>query len=153
MKHDTIATASKTERYLLIKILSAFPISCFTCALLTDIVYIQTMQIMWADFSEWLLAVGMLGGVMAAIAGLGNLVFNRRREPSRLLWPLVIGSLLILTVAFINNLVHSRDGWTSVMPTGLLLSSVTVLLILITVVMAAKFDGSRNRATSYGEIR
>lgn len=90
---------------------------------------------------------------MAAIAGLGNLVFNRRREPSRLLWPLVIGSLLILTVAFINNLVHSRDGWTSVMPTGLLLSSVTVLLILITVVMAAKFDGSRNRATSYGEIR
>jgi uncharacterized membrane protein len=39
---------------------------------LTDIVYHTTMKIMWADFSSWLLVVGVIMGVLAAIAGLIN---------------------------------------------------------------------------------
>ncbi len=46
-----------------------FPIACFGCALVTDIVYWRTADIMWADFSAWLLTVGLIFGVLAAIAG------------------------------------------------------------------------------------
>ena len=30
---------------------TSFPVACFTCALLTDIAYVQTENIMWAQFS------------------------------------------------------------------------------------------------------
>lgn len=132
---------------MIIRTLTSFPIACFTCALFTDLAYIKTMQIMWADFSDWLLAVGMAGGVAAAVVGLVGLFVNRR-DGSRPVWPLVIGSLLVLVVAFLNNLVHSRDAWTSVMPAGVALSGVTVLLLLATTVLTA-----RARGPSYREVR
>jgi uncharacterized membrane protein len=44
----------------------------------------------------------------------------------------MIGNLIVLVLAFFNNLVHTRDAWTSVVPTGLILSLVTVLILPIT---------------------
>src|ERR1700712_1586690 len=70
----------------------------------------------WADFSSWLLAVGMAGGVVAAIAGLVSWLAHRRDRAQRPVWTVMLGSLLVLVIAFIINLVHSRDAWTSVMP-------------------------------------
>src|SRR3569832_1993573 len=35
------------------------PIACFVGALLTDIAYVASAEIMWADFSAWLLLVGV----------------------------------------------------------------------------------------------
>jgi len=46
--------------------------------------------------------------------------------------PYVIGSLVILTISFVNNLVHSRDAWTSVVPLGVALSFATFIVILFT---------------------
>ena len=117
--------------------LAAFPIACFTCALVTDIAYVQTTRMMWADFSDWLLAIGMAGGVAAALVGLVSLALHRRRENARAVWPVAIGTLLVLVVALFNNLVHSRDAWTSVIPTGLALSALTVLLMVATALVAA----------------
>ena len=51
-------------------LLSPFPIVCFIGALLTDITYWQTAEMMWADFSAWLVTVGLIMGVLAFIAGL-----------------------------------------------------------------------------------
>lgn len=152
MKSAISAPTTTPRSHLTFIILSAFPIACFTCALLTDIAYVQTMRMMWADFSDWLLLIGMVGGVVAAFAGLVSLLLHRRHETSRAIWPLVIGSLLVLIVAFFNNLVHSRDAWTSVMPTGLILSGVTVLLMLVAAGMSARASGPRAGAIPYGEI-
>ena len=153
MKSGIPALILRPRNDLIVRILAAFPIACFTCALLTDIAYVKTMRIMWADFSDWLLAVGMVSGVIAAFAGIVSLLVYRRREAPKAVWPLVIGSLLVLIVAFFNNLVHSRDGWTSVMPTGLALSFVTVLLMLAVAIFAMKVGSLRNKATPFGEVR
>lgn len=118
--------------------LAAFPIACFTCALLTDIAYVQTANILWADFSAWLLAAGMVGAVFAAIAGLIAWVSVRRGPTGRPLWLIAFGALVVLTLGLLNNLVHSRDGWTSVMPLGLMLSAVTVLVMILTVWLPAR---------------
>ena len=137
----------------ILRILASFPIACFTCALLTDIAYVQTANVMWTDFSSWLLAAGMAGGVVAGIAGLVSWLAHRRDHARRPVWPIMFGSLVVLVVAFVNNLVHSRDAWTSVMPTGLALSVVTVLLMLATAWLASDAGRRQGVARPYSGVR
>lgn len=82
--------------------------------------------------SSWLLTVGLLTGGLAAVAGLTDFLASRRVRAKAPAWPHMIGNILVLLLSFLNALVHSRDGWTSVVPTGLILSSVVVLLLLFT---------------------
>jgi len=54
-----------------------FPIACFVGTLMTDLAYWKTAEMMWADFSAWLLLAGLVVGVLAAIAGLIDFLSNR----------------------------------------------------------------------------
>ncbi len=114
------------------RILVSFPIACFCCALVTDLAYLKTADMTWADFSAWLLAVGMVFGVLAAVAGLVDLIRLRRTRASRPVWPVALGALIVLALGLVNNFVHSRDAWTSVVPQGLVLSVLTVIVMLAT---------------------
>ena len=133
MSVETIPVAVASGAHPVVRSLAAFPIALFTGALLTDVAYWRTAVMMWADFSAWLLALGMAMGVIAAVAGLVAWGMRGRLAGRRAGWPVAIGSLAVLIVAFVNNLVHSRDAWTSVVPEGIVLSAVTVLLILATI--------------------
>ncbi len=44
----------------------------------------------------------------------------------------MLGNLLVLVLVFFNNMVHTRDAWTSVVLTGLILSLITVLILPVT---------------------
>ena len=109
-----------------------FPIVCFVGALITDLAYWFTEEVMWADFSAWLITVGVIAAYLAAIAGLIDFVGNRLVRAQAPAWPHVIGNAIVLVLATLNMLVHSRDAWTSVVPTGLILSAVVVLILLFT---------------------
>lgn len=132
MRTDPSAAVIRTSGHPLLRFLSSFPIACFTGALVTDFTYWRSANVMWSDFSAWLLAAGELMGCLAALVGLILLVVSRAARAHRPLWPLLLGSVVVLVVGFADNLVHSRDGWTSVVPLGLILSACTVLLVLIT---------------------
>ena len=153
MNSDISESTARRGGHSVTRILASFPIACFTCALLTDLAYVQTTNIMWTDFSAWLLAAGMAGGVVAAIAGIVGWLAHRRDRAQQLGWPPVLGSLLVLVIAFLNNLVHSRDAWTSVMPTGLALSFVTALLMLATAWLASSAGRRRGVAMPYPGVR
>jgi len=114
-----------------------FPVVCFIGALATDIAYAATADIMWSNFSAWLLAVGAAMGVLAAIAGFADFLGSRRVRAQWPAWPHMLGNSVVLVLAIFNNFVHSRDAWTSVMPTGLILSAVTVALMLVTAWLGA----------------
>lgn len=114
-----------------------FPIVCFTGALLTDIAYARSADMMWANFSAWLLAVGAVMGGLAALAGLVDFLGSRRVRAQRPAWPHMLGNILVLVLAVFNNFVHSRDAWTSVVPTGLVLSVLTVAVMLVTAWLGA----------------
>ena len=47
-------------------------------------------------------------------------------------WPRAIGYLLAVVLALVNAFVHSRDGYTAVVPTGLMLSGLVVVVLLLT---------------------
>lgn len=126
-----LATAT-VARHPIHPMLVPVPIACFVGALLTDITYYATAEMMWADFSAWLVTVGFIVGVLAALAGLTDFLSNPLIRAQAPAWPHALGNLLVLVVAFFNVLVHTRDGWTSVVPVGLTLSVITVLILPIT---------------------
>jgi uncharacterized membrane protein len=108
-----------------------FPIVCFIGALVTDIAYAQTANIQWSNFSAWLIAFGTLFAGIAAIFGAIDFFFGSHDRPA-IGWVHMIGNLTLFVVALVNNFVHARDGWTSVVPTGLTLSVISVLILIVT---------------------
>ncbi len=111
--------------------LAQFPIVCFTLTLFTDIAYWRTSYLMWQYFSEWLLLAGLVFGGLAVLAGIVDLLFRRGRRSRRRAWPHTVGSVLVLILALVNSLVHAGDGWTAVVPYGLILSAVTVAVMVV----------------------
>jgi uncharacterized membrane protein len=136
----TTATSTETNptstariaRHPIHPMLVSFPIACFVGTLLTDLAYWKTAEMMWADFSAWLLFFGLIMGCLAAIAGLVDFLSNRSIRALAPAWFHMIGNALVLILALFNSFVHSRDAWTSVVPTGLILSAVTVIVLLFT---------------------
>jgi uncharacterized membrane protein len=112
--------------------LVSFPIACIGGTLLTDITYWRTAEMMWADFSAWLIAAGVVLGWLAAIVGIVDLVGHRYATAPLPAWVYAAGNLVALILATLNMLVHTRDAWTSVVPWGLGLSIVTVIVLLFT---------------------
>lgn len=114
-----------------------FPCVCFFLALLTDLAFWSTSNLMWQNFSAWLLLVGLLFGGLSIPAALIDLF----RPSTRLLRAGVMSSITFvaaMALAFVNSLVHAGDGWTAVVPYGLLLSAVTVAFILFSILLNAR---------------
>src|ERR1700686_3598550 len=108
----------------------AFSVAYFSAALVTDLVYWQTPNVMWERFSIWLIVAGMILAGIAGIPYLGDLAGRRKIE--RPVWPRVVGSPVAVLLSVINAFVHSRDGYTAVVPTGLMLSGSVVVVLLLT---------------------
>jgi uncharacterized membrane protein len=129
---QTLGSTAQIAKHPIHPMLVPFPIACFVGALATDITYSVTAQMMWADFSAWLLVVGLIMGVLAAVAGLTDFLSNRLIRAQTPAWPHMLGNMLVLVLSFFNALVHTRDAWTSIVPTGLILSVIVVLILPVT---------------------
>jgi uncharacterized membrane protein len=108
----------------------AFSAAYFSAALVTDLVYWQIPNVMWERFSIWLIVAGLIVAGIAVIAWLIDLVGTRNIE--RPAWPGVVGYALAVLLSLISAFVHSRDGYTAVVPTGLMLSGSVVVVLLLT---------------------
>jgi uncharacterized membrane protein len=109
-----------------------FPIACFFGAFVTDLVYWWTDNTQWETFSVWLLSAGMVMAGFAVITGLIDFIGNRHIRALRPAWFHVLGNVVALVLGLINAFVHSRDGYTAVIPTGLILSTLVVLILMFT---------------------
>jgi uncharacterized membrane protein len=97
-------------------------------ALLTDCIYYTTALWQWANFSAWLITVGLFVTFLAVLLLLIDFATGRATR-------LKTSSFILVTTAtllsLINAFVHSRDAWTSVVPQGMFLSAVSTILLVI----------------------
>jgi uncharacterized membrane protein len=110
-------------------LLFPIPVVLFIGALVTDIAYAKSASIMWLNFSEWLIAAGLLFGALAAIALIVEF-FASRGIRAGVGWAHLVLFFAALIVELFNMFIHTRDGWTAVVPTGMTLSILGVLLAL-----------------------
>lgn len=108
------------------------PTACFVLTLLSDLAYWKTATMQWANMSAWLLTVGLVTALFAALAGLADFLGERRVRRLPEVYIHAIGNGLALLLAIANAFIHSRDAYTSVVPTGLTLSGLTVLILAVT---------------------
>jgi uncharacterized membrane protein len=108
------------------------PLVCFVATLITDIVYWQTTAMLWADMSAWLLLVGLIVSLFAAPAGMIDFFGDPRIRETRAAWIHGIGNVTALILSIFNCLIHTRDAYTSVVPSGLILSALVVVILLVT---------------------
>lgn len=98
-------------------------------ALVTDYMYVGNSLMQWANFSAWLIAAGLVLALIAAVVLLVEFVLGKT-GPIRWFDFFILSAATLLSL--LNVFVHTRDGWTSVVPTGIALSFVVTLLLLVT---------------------
>ena len=94
----------------------------------TDYIYYTTALWQWANFSAWLITVGLIVMLLAALLLLIDFATGRAGRLNTASFILVSAAALL---SLVNAFVHSRDAWTSVVPQGILLSAVSTILLLI----------------------
>jgi uncharacterized membrane protein len=112
------------------RMLASFSAAYFVGALVTDLVYWQMPDVMWERFSIWLIVAGLVLAGFAAVAFLIDLASGRQIERPAL--PRVVGYVLAVVLSLVNAFVHSRDGYTAVVPTGLMLSGLVFVVLSLT---------------------
>lgn len=110
-----------------------FPIAvvCFVGALLTDLTYASNAIIEWLNFSEWLIAAGLVFGGFAALASLIELIVAAPLRSNIVGWGHIFLFWAAWIVELFNAFVHTIDGWTAVVPTGLILSIIGSFLAVL----------------------
>lgn len=118
----------------------AVAVTCFVGIVVTDLCYQGSDgNLLWLNSSTWLLAAGIAFGVVAFVLMLIDAVRG-------LNWLAALLLFVVLVEELFNSLIHARDGWTAVVPTGFLLSIIGAVLALVTGWLARARDypeGSR----------
>lgn len=110
------------------QMLVPFPVAYLAAAFVTDLAYWRTAEVMWYRFSVWLIAAGLLMAALVALAALVDLFRNQRPA-----WIRALAYASAVALSIFNVLVHSRDGYTAIVPTGMALSGAALVLLLVAI--------------------
>ena len=111
-------------------LLNPIPFGCFVAALIFDVVYARSGELLWDKGAAWLIAIGLVFAVVPRLINLVQVWVTSRHAslaPDKLDFWL---NLLAIVAAIVNSFVHSRDAY-AVVPAGALLSACTVILLAI----------------------
>jgi uncharacterized membrane protein len=122
-------------------LLNPIPFGCFVAALVFDILYVRSAELLWNKGAAWLIVFGLLFAVVPRLVNLAQVWFARRHTSGRAdkldFWL----NLLAIVAAIINAFVHSRDAY-AVVPAGAWLSACTVILLSIAHLVVSLQAGS-----------
>ena len=111
-------------------LLNPIPFGCFVAALIFDILYSRTAELLWGKGAAWLITFGLLFAVVPRLVNLLQVWVTSRRTALRTdkldFWL----NLFAIVAAIVNAFVHSRDAY-AVVPAGVWLSACTVILLSI----------------------
>lgn len=117
-------------------LLNPIPFGFFLAALIFDIIYFRSGEILWVKGAAWLIVFGLLFAVVPRLVNLVQVWITSRRFTTRAgridFWL----NLVAIVAAIFNAFVHSRDAYAT-MPAGVWLSACTVVLLSIGHILVA----------------
>jgi len=114
------------------------PFGFFVAALIFDVIYAKSGEILWMKGAAWLIAIGLLFAIIPRLVNLVQVWITSRRTTAAAERLDSWLNLVAIVIAVVNAFVHSRDAY-AVMPAGVWLSALTVLLLAVAhIVIAAQ---------------
>lgn len=111
-------------------LLNPIPYGCFIAALIFDIIYIYSTDVMWGKSASWLILFGLLFAIIPRLINLFQVWVGAA-------WPQLSAvkihfwlNLLAIVAAILNSFVHSRDAY-AIAPQNVIWSAITVACLVI----------------------
>ena len=142
---SSAATRGSVVANAIYGLLNPIPFGCFVAALVFDILYARTAELLWGKGAAWLITFGLLFAVVPRLVNLVQVWITSRQTALRTdkldFWL----NLFAIVAAIFNAFVHSRDAY-AVVPAGVWLSACTVILLSIAhVAVAVQHSASGDR--------
>lgn len=117
-------------------LLNPLPFGFFVAALIFDVLYARTADVLWNNGAAWLNAFGLVLAIVPRLINLVRVWITARAYTTSADKAGFWLYLVAIVVAIVNAFVHSRDAY-AVVPAGVWLSAVTVILLSIGQVVMA----------------
>jgi uncharacterized membrane protein len=112
------------------ELLNPVPFGFFVAALIFDIIYARSAEVMWGKGAAWLVTFGLLFAVIPRLINLVQVWITGRRYSTSAAKLDFWLNLFAIVAAIFNAFMHSRDAY-AVVPAGVWLSVGTVILLSI----------------------
>ena len=109
-----------------------FPIAFFVATFACDIAFLRTGNADWAMATEWLLGAGLVMAALAAVAGLIDFFGEKKIRNLNDAWWHAGGNVTAVLIAAYNFTIRYESGAAVVNSTGMILSTLVVLILLFT---------------------
>ncbi|AMM23541.1 hypothetical protein [Variovorax sp. PAMC 28711] len=129
MKPQT-QTRGSTTAAVVFDLLNPIPFGFFVAALIFDVIYARSADLMWVKSAAWLISIGLSIAVIPRLINLAWVWFPGARHSTARSKAAFFLYLVAVVTAIVNALVHSRDAYAA-MPQGLWLSVLTVGLLVV----------------------
>lgn len=109
-----------------------FPVAALLALSATDLAYIYTNDFFWARLGLWLAGVGALGGWLAGLVGLIDLLTVAAIRRLITAWNHALLAVVMLSLASFNWLLRIDDATQFIIPWGIYMSLLTTVVIILT---------------------
>jgi uncharacterized membrane protein len=109
-----------------------FPIAFFVATFACDVAYWITVDQRWFEATLWLLGAGVIMALLAAAAGLTDLLGDTRIRSLSTAWWHAGGNVLVVVIEIVNFFLRYGEGAGAVLPAGIILSAAVVCILLFT---------------------
>jgi uncharacterized membrane protein len=111
-------------------LLNPIPYGLFVGALIFDMLYAVTDNVLWAKGAAWLVLGGLFFAIVPRLINLGHMWIPPRHAVTRIEKVDFWLNLLGIASAIVNAFIHSRDAY-AIVPLNVILSTITVALLSI----------------------
>jgi uncharacterized membrane protein len=109
-----------------------FPIAFFVGTFASDLMFRHSGDLFWFTATLWLLGAGVVMALLAAVAGIIDLLGDPRIRALSVVWWHFIGNLLAALLSLFNWYRRTDLGPQAVSSGGLIISIIVVLILLVT---------------------
>lgn len=131
--HDSgIPSTVAIAKHPLHPLIVTFPIAFLTGAFGADVGYLLTDDLFWARAALWLIGVGFIAGLVAALTGMLDFLKIDRVKKHSAGWIHMVGNVTALTLTLFNWISRWNNVEAAIWPKGIIISAIVASLLGIT---------------------